>query len=268
MIVSEAVLMKKDERLSHILEAVANDGQQSVDELVLSLGVSAATIRRDLDSLAKQQMITRTHGGASKQSVDYDLPVRYRNVSRATHKASIGAAASQLISKGDVIGLTGGTTTTAIVEALLARADLMEPSPAPNLTVITTAINIAAQLALRPQIRVVVSGGVAHAHSYELVGPLAASVLSQITMDVSFIGVNALSPQFGAMINDEGEAAINALMASRSTQSFIVADSQKIGHTAFANVGSAALFTGVITDSEISSEQTAAFREAGYSVIT
>ncbi|MFC4224590.1 DeoR/GlpR family DNA-binding transcription regulator [Lysinibacter cavernae] len=260
--------MKKDERFSHILEAVMNNGQQRVEELVLSLGVSAATIRRDLDALAKQQMITRTHGGASRQSVDYDLPVRYRNTSRAQQKAAIGGVASQLVSKGDVIGLTGGTTTTAIVEALLARPDLMEPSPTPNLTVVTTAINIAVQFSLRPQVRVVVSGGVAHPHSYELVGPLAASVLSQITMDLSFIGVNALSPQFGAMIHDEGEAAINALMASRSTKSYIVADSQKIGHTAFANVGSTSLFTGVITDAGIENEQAVALRDAGFSVLT
>ncbi|WGD38028.1 DeoR/GlpR family DNA-binding transcription regulator [Lysinibacter sp. HNR] len=260
--------MNRDERLKAILNLVDDAGRISIEELIAQLGISAATARRDLDELAKQHLLLRSRGGAIKQSVAYDLPIRYRNAVQSAQKKDIGAAASALVSRGDVIGLSGGTTTTAIVEALSARADLMTPSTEPSLTVITNAINIAAQLVLHPQLRVVVTGGVVHNHSYELFGPLATNVLSQITMDMAFIGVNAVDPRFGAMVHDEGEAAVNALMAERATRSYVVADSQKIGKRAFASVGEQDLFTGIITDSEITQEQREELSESGLKVIT
>ncbi len=260
--------MNREERLTAILDLLGESGKVTVENIVEGLDVSAATARRDLDALAEQHMLVRTHGGATKQSVAYDLPLRYRNTVQPAQKTSIGASASELISHGDVIGLSGGTTTTAIVDALFLHSDLMENSPDSSLTVVTNAINIAAQLALRPQVRVVVTGGVVQNRSYELCGPLAASVLSQITLDTAFIGVNAIDPSLGAMVNDADEAAVNALMAERATRAYIVADSQKIGRRAFATVGSPSLFAGIITDDGVTSEQRDALRESGFRVIT
>lgn len=87
-------------------------------------------------------------------------------------------------------------------------------------------------------------------------------------MDTAFIGVTAIDPVFGAMVNDEGEAAANALMAARATRALVVADSQKIGRRAFAMVGGAGLFDGIITDDGITAEQRQAFHDAGMKVIT
>ena len=102
--------------------------------------------------------------------------------------------------RGAVIGLCGGTTATAIADALMSRADIMEPSPEPSLTVVTNAINIAMQLAMRPQIKTVVTGGVVHARSYELVGAYADTVLGSITLDLAFIGVNGVDPVVGPTV--------------------------------------------------------------------
>ena len=94
----------------------------------------------------------------------------------------------------------------------------MEPGPQPNLTVVTNAINIAAQLAMRPQIKIVVTGGVVHARSYELVGPYTDVVLESVTLDIAFIGVNGIDPVFGPTMHDEREAAVNSLMARRAAR--------------------------------------------------
>jgi len=176
--------MNRATRLIAVLDLLAETGAADVEDLVTKFGVSAATARRDLDTLASQQLVTRTHGGAIGQSmVAYDLPIRYKQELHAQEKLRIAQAASALVKRGDVIGLGGGTTSTAVANVLSARSDLMDSSPTPNLTVVTNAINIAAQLVMRPQIKTVVTGGVVHARSYELVGPYSDVVLEKITMD-------------------------------------------------------------------------------------
>jgi DeoR family transcriptional regulator of aga operon len=260
-------IMNRAERLNAVLELLAVTGQLEVEDIITTLGVSAATARRDLDALASQQLLTRTRGGAVGQSVAYDLPIRYKREQYAPQKQRIALAASALVPRGAVVGLCGGTTSTAIATALATRADIMEASPHPNLTVVTNAINIASQLATRPQIKTVVTGGVVQSRSYELVGPYSNVVLEQIMMDIAFIGVNGIDPVVGATVHDEREAAVNSLMASRASRAVLVADSSKIGRNAFARVGGSRLFSTLITDSGITSEQLAAFAENGVEVI-
>ncbi|WP_314149815.1 DeoR/GlpR family DNA-binding transcription regulator [uncultured Leifsonia sp.] len=259
--------MNRAERLNAVLDLLAEDGQIEVEDIVAKLDVSAATARRDLDALASQQLLTRTRGGAVGQSVAYDLPIRYKREQHTPQKLRIAQAASALVPRGAVVGLCGGTTSTAVATVLGSRPDLMEPSPHPNLTVVTNAINIAAQLVMRPQIKTVVTGGVVHARSYELVGPYSDVVLEKITMDIAFIGVNGIDPIVGATVHDEGEASVNSLMARRATRAVVVADSSKIGRTAFATLGGPKVLTTLITDDGITDEQRAAFVEHGIDVI-
>lgn len=260
--------MNRAARLNATLELLAKTGEVSVEDLVSTLGISSATARRDLDALAAAQLLTRTHGGAVGQSVAYDLPLRHKRAQHAAEKARIAQAASALVPRGAVVGLCGGTTSTAIATALSSRADLMEASPHPSLTVVTNAINIAAQLALRPQIKTVVTGGVVHPRSYELAGPYSDIVLSKITLDIAFIAVGGIDPVIGATVHDENEASINALMAERATRSIIVADSSKIGRRAFATLGDVSLIDTLITDDRITEQQLAAFTDHGFTVIT
>lgn len=259
--------MNRAERLNAVLDLLAETGQIEVEDIVAKLDVSAVTARRDLDALASQQLLTRTRGGAVGQSVAYDLPIRYKREQHAPEKLRIAQAASALVPRGSVVGLCGGTTSTAVASVLGSRPDLMEPSPHPNLTVVTNAINIAAQLVMRPQIKTVVTGGVVHARSYELVGPYSDVVLERITMDIAFIGVNGIDPVVGPTVHDEGEASVNSLMARRATRAVVVADSTKIGRTAFATLGGPTILSTLITDDGITAEQRAAFVERGVEVI-
>lgn len=259
--------MKRAERLSAVLDLLAEDGQLEVDQIVDRLGVSPATARRDLDALAQQQLLTRTRGGAVAHSIAYDLPIRYKNQQNPAAKQAIANAASALVPRGAIIGLCGGTTATAIADALMARADIMEPASDPGLTVVTNAVNIAMQLAVRPQIKTVVTGGIVHARSYELVGSYAEAVLGSISLDVAFIAVNGMDADTGPSSHDEREAAVNALMASRAAHAIVVADASKLGRRSFATIGTPRLFPTVITDAAAPAAQLARLEEAGYQVI-
>lgn len=257
--------MKRAARLNAILDLLAADGEVNVDELVERFGASAATTRRDLDSLAEQRLLTRTHGGAVAHSVAYELPIRYKSHQRSHEKESIALAAAALVAPGMVVGLSGGTTTTAIAAALAARDDLAAGA---GITVVTNAVNIAAQLATRPDIKVVVTGGVIHSRSYELVGPFVEQLLRGVRLDIAFIGVNGMDAAAGATTQDEREAAVNRMMAERARRAVVVTDSSKIGTVAFAAVGDSELFPVLLTDDGADAATLAAFRDAGYEVLT
>ncbi|GAB3538481.1 DeoR/GlpR family DNA-binding transcription regulator [Arthrobacter tecti] len=258
--------LKRGDRLNAILELLAQSKQLEVEDIVTRLHVSPATARRDLDSLAAQRLLSRTRGGATIESGAYALPLRQNRDLGALRKRAIAYAASALIPRGSVVGLCGGTTSTALAQVLSVRRDLMEPSNKPTLTVVTNAINIAAQLAVRPNIKIMVTGGIINSRSSELVGPYTDAILKHVALDFAFVGVNGLDPEFGPTVTDEGEAAVNAMVARRAATAYIVADSSKIGVRAFATMTGHAV-SNLITDDGISEYQLAAFRERGTRVI-
>jgi len=259
--------MNRAARLTAVLDLLAESGEVGVEQIVDRLRVSPATARRDLDSLAQQQLLLRTRGGAVSHSVAYDLPTRYKNQQHADAKRAIAAAASGLVPRGAVVGLCGGTTATAIADALMSRADIMEPASDPGLTVVTNAVNIAMQLAMRPQIKTVVTGGVVHARSYELVGSYVDAVLGGVSLDLAFIGVNGMDADAGPAAHDEREAAVNALVAARAEHAVIVTDSSKLDRRSFATIGRPGLFRTVITDEGATAAQRSWLADAGYDVI-
>ncbi|MFE7812076.1 DeoR/GlpR family DNA-binding transcription regulator [Streptomyces sp. NPDC057433] len=257
--------MSRDARWQALLELLAERGRLDVDETAAELRVSAATIRRDFDQLAGQQMLVRTRGGAVAHGVSYELPLRYKTARRASEKQRIARAVADLLAPGEAVGLTGGTTTTEVARALAARGDLASGSPA--LTVVTNALNIAGELAVRPQFKIVVTGGVARAQSYELVGPLADGVLGQITLDVAVLGVVAFDVAHGAAAHDEAEAAVNRLLCERAERVVVAADSGKLGRRAFARICPAGSVDTLVTDSAVAPETVRRFEEAGLRVV-
>ncbi|MGK4582460.1 DeoR/GlpR family DNA-binding transcription regulator [Kitasatospora sp. HPMI-4] len=262
--------MSRYERWNALLELLAEQGKLEVEEAAEALEVSAATIRRDLDQLARQQMVTRTRGGAVAHNVSYDLPLRYKTARNADAKQRIGAAVAGLIAVGEVVGLNGGTTTTEVARALAVRPDLAERpegGPGQSVTIVTNALNIAAELAVRPQVKIVLTGGVARPQSYELIGPLAGLVLNELTLDVTVLGVDALDAEQGATAHHEGEASVNRLLAERARRVVVAADSSKLGHRAFARICGVDRIGTLVTDEGVDPELAAAFTEAGVRVI-
>ena len=238
--------MSRYDRWNAILELLSQEGRLSVEEAAQSLDVSTATIRRDFDQLAQQQMLMRTRGGAVAQSVSYDLPLRYKTARHADEKHRIADAAAELVAPGGVVGLNGGTTTSELARTLATRSTLES-----GFTIVTNALNIAAELTVRQHVKIVVTGGVARQQSYELIGPLASGVLEQVTLDVAFLGVDALDVELGASAHHEGEASVNNLLISRAAQVVVVADSSKIGKRAFSRICPIGRIDTLVTDSRL-----------------
>ncbi|GAA3232548.1 DeoR/GlpR family DNA-binding transcription regulator [Actinocorallia longicatena] len=245
-------------RHTRLLDLLAERGSLDVEEAAAALDVSPATIRRDLDRLAHQQLVRRTRGGAVAAEVAYDLPLRYKAARAANEKQRIAATAAALVGRGRVVGLNGGTTTSEVARELAGRTDL---------TIVTNAVNIAAELTVRPQIKTVMTGGAARPNSYELIGPLAAATLRSLALDEVILGVDALDPVFGASAHHEGEAEINHLMADRAARVIVVADASKLGTRAFARICPAEAITTLVTDAAADPAMVEALKSTGISVI-
>ncbi|MGH3249112.1 MAG: DeoR/GlpR family DNA-binding transcription regulator [Trebonia sp.] len=260
--------MSRYRRWNDLLELLGSAGQLQIEDAAKALNVSAATIRRDFDELASQQMLTRIRGGAVAQAVNYDLPLRYKSERHPSEKQRIGELAASMVRAGQVVGLNGGTTTTEVARALATRPDLSHEGSETAITIVTNALNIATELAVRRHIKIVTTGGVARPQSYELTGPLATGVLEQVALDVAFLGVDAIDAVVGATAHHEGEASINQLMARQARRVIIVADSSKVGGRAFARICGPSDIDVLVTDTGIAADDLVMIQAAGVEVVT
>jgi DeoR family transcriptional regulator of aga operon len=251
--------LRRADRVSAILERVSRHGSVDAGALAEEFDVSAATIRRDLQALEEQRLLARTHGGAVAVDVAYELPVRYRAGQHREEKALVAQRAAALLPRGPLtLGLTGGTTTFILARLLAARVDL---------TVVTNALNIAAELALRPRLKLIMTGGVSRTQSYELVGPIADQALAGLNMEVAVVGVDGISARGGLTTHDEIEAHTNAAMIRRAGRVMVVADGSKVGRNCLAGICAITDVAVLVTDAGADPDHVEAIRKAGTEVV-
>ena len=255
--------MSRHDRHSAILDIIMDEGSVHIDDIITRLGVSAATARRDLDHLADQQLVSRTRGGAIANPTSTEPPLRYRTSKMADEKTRIAKAAAALVHPGDSVGLNGGTTTTEVAREIALLPALTDPEV--PVTLVTNAVNIANEMAVRQCVRVVVTGGIARARSFELTGPLAGLILPSISVGTLFLGVEGLDER-GTYAQHDGEAAVNAALVEAAQRVVIVCDSSKLGRTAFALICPTSKIDTVITDDGAPAEHVEALRHAGVQV--
>lgn len=250
--------MHRSARLSVILERVASGTSVAVTDLAAELAASPATIRRDLAMLEQQRLLARTHGGAVAHTVTYELPLRYKGVRHAEEKRRIARAAAASVSEGMAVGLNGGTTATEVARALAGMQQL---------TLVTNALNIASELGVRPNVKLIVTGGLARSQTYELSGPLAESSLTGLNLDVAFIGVDGIDARAGCTTYEEVEAHTNGVMIQHAKRVIVVADSSKIGKVTFALICGVAAVDELVTDDAAQPDAVRELTEAGVRVV-
>lgn len=259
--------MTPQQRLNELLELISERGNVSIAEIGEALGISAATARRDLATLADQRLVTRTHGGASALGSGYELPLQYKIARQADAKVRIAKAAAALVAVSDSVGLNGGTTTSEVAREL-GRSDRLVRSDGDfGVTIVTNALNIAYELSVRPHVKIVVTGGVSRRQSYELVGPLVSTSLAEMVLDVAILGVDGLSVRFGATTLHEGEADVSQQFGRVAKKVVIVADSTKMERTTFARICPLEVIDVLVTDQPVVTELERALTAAGVEII-
>ena len=214
------------ERRARIVSAIRRQGTVRVTELAELFDVSEMTIRRDLDELDHGGAVVKVHGGATlPAAASSDEPGFDAKAQRQrAEKVAIAAAAVRLLEPGGTIGLSAGTTTFALAQAM---ADLRD------LTVVTNSMRIAGVLHAQPEAghTVVLTGGV-RTQSDALVGPLAVTALEGLHLDVVFLGVHGIDVRAGFTTPNLLEAETDRALTAAGRRLVVLAD-----HTKWATIG-------------------------------
>lgn len=214
-----------------IASFIGERGFVRVRDLSAQFGVSAVTMRNDLDRLERLGALRRVHGGAMASRRLPEPTFEEAASALAGEKADIGHAAAALVSSGDSILIDVGTTATAMALALVERAELTD------VTVFTTGINVALELeAAGPRFTVVVTGGTLRPRQHSLVNPLATQMLEHLHVDTVFLGCNGFDLDGGVTNVNLPEAEVKRTMVKAGRQRVVLADGTKLGQVALALV--------------------------------
>jgi DeoR family transcriptional regulator, aga operon transcriptional repressor len=247
-----------EERRQHILSLIQKEGRVLVDELSNDLDLSKITIRKDLDYLESKALLVRTHGGALPAQIGAlsDPTIQEKEELHHKEKVKIAKAAAAMVSEGQCIILDSGTTTTEIAHSL---------SSLRHLTVITNALNIAADLA-QSNFEIILIGGTLRKNSLSVVGPLAEDVLEEMHADIVFLGVDGFDTRIGLTTPNLLEARVNRAMVKAAEKVVAVCDSSKFNRRSLSLIVGVSAIDHLITDSNLSPEEVKAIRDTGIEV--
>jgi DeoR family transcriptional regulator of aga operon len=250
-----------EERRRKILEVLEQNERVTVQDLVKRFGVSAVTIRSDLDTLTEAGALVRSHGGALKPlGGPTDISIDVKEILHHDEKVRIGIAAAQLIQNDETIILDSGTTTLEVARQIAARKFK-------SLTVITNGLNLAIELAKLPQVRLIMVGGMLRHVSHSVVGPHAEQMLQGLNADRLFLGVDGLDMNIGLMTPDVLEAQLNAQLIRVAREVNVVADSTKFRRRSLSLIAKLESVHRIITDDKIDPETAATVRGKGIELV-
>jgi DeoR/GlpR family transcriptional regulator of sugar metabolism len=245
-------------RLQRLREILRIDHVVSVEELSRQLGVSSATVRRDLAQLESLGEVRRVHGGAVGTESRLEEPLFDDKTSiAAREKQRIAQAALKFIKPNDTIFLDGGSTVLELARLVRARS---------NLTVVTNSLRAAIELAAQGP-RVILIGGEFRRLSQTLVGPLTRLTLDEVHVDKAFMGTIGLTVEEGLTTTDPSEAYTKELVMAHARQVFLLADHSKVGKVSFACAGQLEKVQVLITDKQIDRKLASQLRKNGVEVV-
>jgi len=216
------------ERHEYILNRLQKEGSVKVSDLGEALSVSAVTIRKDLTFLEERNLLFRSHGNATlRNPYIQDRPVDEKEALHVEEKQRIARHAASLVTEGEAIILGSGTTMAMLARELLAI---------PNLTVLTSAMNVAQMLLPARDVEIVLLGGVVRKRSASVVGPYAEEMIQNFSCSKLFLGVDGLTLSHGLTTSHLMEAHLNREMMAAAEQTLILTDSSKFGRKGFGRI--------------------------------
>jgi DeoR family fructose operon transcriptional repressor len=229
-----------------------------VEDLCRELGVSAATVRRDLAELDQRGQLQRVHGGAVSVQSRMDEPgFEDKTALAAREKQGIAAAALKFIKPNDSIFLDGGSTVLALARLLAGNN---------SVTVVTNSVQVAGAFSAAGP-RMILLGGELRRLSQTFVGPLTRPLIDLLHIDTAFMGTIGLSDRHGLTTTDPREAQTKEMVIDHARQVVLLADSTKIGKVSFVRFSSLDRVDALITDAGADHGELRRFRKRGIKTI-
>lgn len=245
--------MLANQRRDKILELLQEDGSAKVIDLAKIFKVTEVTVRQDLEKLEKDGLLVREHGGAFLKNVkDQVSSFSLAHQDNMDKKELIAQKCLEFIAAGDTIILDSGSTTTEIAKKLKGIK---------RLTVITNALNIALMLGAEPGIEVIMTGGEFKPPTLSLTGQKAADFFKGINVQKLFLATAGISLKAGLTYPSISDLVVKKAMLDAAETTYLVADSTKIGMSAFASLGALSLIDYIITDAGIDDSHRKLFKD-------
>lgn len=249
------------ERHARIRDVVETRRVVSTEDLARALDVSAETVRRDLVQLGNQGHLRRVHGGAAARSVRVGSEPAFedRTALDADAKSAIAAIAAGFVQSGQTIVLDVGTTAVQVARAL---------SDSFAGTVATCSLLVAAELATRSTVDVLIPGGRVLRGDLAVSGAPTVAFFADLRADVAFLGSGGVDADAGLTDFHFDEVATRRVILAHSAQSYVLADSSKFARVAPHRVCGLDELTAVITDRRPPAALLRAVTKAGAQIYT
>lgn len=249
--------MRKGDRRKQILLELQLRPHVRISEMAERFGVSTETVRRDLDKLSRDGLVSRAHGGASVAHAVYpDFTERSRR--RQAEREAIGRTAAALVRPGDAVMIDSGSTT-----AQLARFLAYAGTPC---TIITNSLSVAMTLGAGSGADVILCPGDYLPSEAAVVGIDTIEFLGRMQADRCLIGASALS-EAGVSETVRGFAAVKRIMLQQSRKAHLLVDSEKFGASGLNVVGALGQITSVVVDRPPQGDLSCAMQSAGVEVL-
>ncbi len=246
------------DRRDEILNRAIARGHVDVRTLAADLGVSEATVRRDLRALADDGQLELVYGGATLPSAA-DVSIASRALRNMEAKRIIGMAAGELVRDHDMLYVDGGTTCFEMRHMLKRRQ---------GLSVIVNSWRWAVELADAPGINVIQIGGHYRPEREDCVGPLAAQSMDQLRGYVGFISADGLSPDFGLWSNDIETAYLYQHVIRNAKDIVLLVDHTKFESPSLFRICGWDNVSRIVTDQSPPAEWQTFLEDRGIGVVT
>jgi DeoR/GlpR family transcriptional regulator of sugar metabolism len=253
--------MLAPQRQALILDEIRMAGAARVVDLAMSLAVSEATVRRDLEVLHERGLVEKVHGGAtmSRAGASYEPAAVTKASMRQAEKEAIAARAATLIEPGTAIGISAGTTTRTLARHL---------STIDGLTVVTNSVAVAEAFdrPRRHDQTIILAGGT-RTPSDALVGPFALAALRSVHLDLVVMGVHGMDLHAGFTTPNLLEAETDRALVATARRLIVVADHTKYGVVGISSYAALGAADTLVTDDGLPEEARAALAEVIREVI-
>jgi DeoR family fructose operon transcriptional repressor len=208
------------QRHQRILDMVLKSGGVSTARVARALAISEETARKDFEKLEAEGLLSRHHGGVVRlDDQRHDLSLDSREVSNVAEKKAIARAALEQIQAGDVV-FFDASSTVFYLACLLPNIEI---------TVVTTALKVAIELARRPAVQVILSGGVVGHNSLACQPDVASSVLENCHVQKAFLSCRGVDAGRGLSEASAGNAELKRKMMGLAEQTILLVDHTKVG---------------------------------------
>jgi DeoR family glycerol-3-phosphate regulon repressor len=232
--------MNPNPRQLTLLAVVQSQGSVTVEKLADTLGVTLQTVRRDVQRLADEGLLTRFHGGVRVPSSTIEnIAHQQRENLNADAKTRIARAVAAAVPNNCSLIINIGTTTEAIARALLQHS---------GLRVITNNLNVATILSANARCEVIVVGGVVRGRDRGIVGEAAVDFIRQFKVDVALIGISAIESDGSLRDYDYREVKVSQTIMSHAREVWLAADISKFNRPAMVEVGTLSQIDRLFTD--------------------